>query len=223
MKQIVSLSGGKDSTAMLLMMLERGEPVDDIVFFDWGMEFEEVDKHLEKLEQYTGRVITRLYPEKPFEYWMFDHIKTKGKQKNRRGYGWPSPKIRWCTRIKYDALHKHNKGAIDCIGYAYQERFRRPRYLDNQRYPLLEWGVTSIEALKYCYSHGFDWGGLYKLFRRVSCWCCPFAAERECKALVENFPHLFKKLQEWNERCEFPLPSRYPWHKYLTKHSTDNI
>ena len=27
---VVSLSGGKDSTAMLLMMLEKGMPVDDI-------------------------------------------------------------------------------------------------------------------------------------------------------------------------------------------------
>lgn len=29
---VVSLSGGKDSTAMLLMLLERGEPVADVVF-----------------------------------------------------------------------------------------------------------------------------------------------------------------------------------------------
>jgi len=31
MNQIVSLSGGKDSTAMLLMMLEKGEQIDGIV------------------------------------------------------------------------------------------------------------------------------------------------------------------------------------------------
>ena len=29
---VVSLSGGKDSTAMLLMMLERGMQIDDILF-----------------------------------------------------------------------------------------------------------------------------------------------------------------------------------------------
>ena len=29
---VVSLSGGKDSTAMLLMLLERGESVADVMF-----------------------------------------------------------------------------------------------------------------------------------------------------------------------------------------------
>lgn len=33
LQQIVSLSGGKDSTAMLLMMLERGEDVIEAVSF----------------------------------------------------------------------------------------------------------------------------------------------------------------------------------------------
>ena len=32
MKHIVQFSGGKDSTAMLLMMLERGMQVDEIIF-----------------------------------------------------------------------------------------------------------------------------------------------------------------------------------------------
>lgn len=39
---VVSLSGGKDSTAMLLMLLERGEPVADVMFFDTGWEFLEM-------------------------------------------------------------------------------------------------------------------------------------------------------------------------------------
>ncbi len=34
----VSLSGGKDSTAMLLMMPERGMQIDDILFCDTGSE-----------------------------------------------------------------------------------------------------------------------------------------------------------------------------------------
>ena len=34
---VVSLSGGKDSTAMLLMMLERGMQIDCILFCDTGL------------------------------------------------------------------------------------------------------------------------------------------------------------------------------------------
>ena len=35
---VVSLSGGKDSTAMLLLMLERGWPIDAVLNADTGME-----------------------------------------------------------------------------------------------------------------------------------------------------------------------------------------
>lgn len=44
---IVSLSGGKDSTAMLLMMLERGEDIHSVVFFDTGWEFPEMHEHID--------------------------------------------------------------------------------------------------------------------------------------------------------------------------------
>ena len=38
----VSLSGGKDSTAMLLLMIERGMPIDLVLSADTGMEFPEM-------------------------------------------------------------------------------------------------------------------------------------------------------------------------------------
>jgi len=39
MKHVVSWSGGKDSTAMLLSMIKRGMPIDQIVQMDTGKEF----------------------------------------------------------------------------------------------------------------------------------------------------------------------------------------
>lgn len=58
MKHIVKFSGGKDSTAMLLMMLERGLPVDEIIFCDTGLEYPEVYEHIKAVEKSTGRQIT---------------------------------------------------------------------------------------------------------------------------------------------------------------------
>ena len=43
---VVSLSGGKDSTAMLLGMLERGEHIDEIVYADSSVEFPGMYKHI---------------------------------------------------------------------------------------------------------------------------------------------------------------------------------
>ena len=46
---IVSLSGGKDSTAMLLLMVEKGLPIDMVITADTGMEFPEMKEHLDNI------------------------------------------------------------------------------------------------------------------------------------------------------------------------------
>lgn len=51
---VVSLSGGKDSTAMLLRMVEEGMRIDLIIFCDTGLEFPAMYRHLEKLERDIG-------------------------------------------------------------------------------------------------------------------------------------------------------------------------
>ena len=210
MRQIVSLSGGKDSTAMLLLMLERGEQVDDVVFFDWGMEFPEMYEHLQRLETYIGRPITRLYPRASFEWFMFDFPKRDGSL----GYGWPQARAKWCNRVKCRAINRHSKDATVCIGYAYEERFSRPQATSHMteagvtgRFPLLEWGVSETEALKYCKAHGFDWGGLYKHFSRVSCWCCPFKRTRDYETLRREFPELWQRMCDMDSRSPWPFPN----------------
>ena len=52
MKHIVSFSGGKDSTAMLLRMLEKNMQVDEILFCDTGKDFPDMLDHIEKVKEY---------------------------------------------------------------------------------------------------------------------------------------------------------------------------
>ena len=105
---IVSLSGGKDSTAMLLMLLEHGESVADVMFFDTGWEFPEMYEHLEKLEAFTGLKITHLRPrlpvdvetaKSPFDWIFSEHpVARRGtRQVHMIGRGWPAARRRWCT------------------------------------------------------------------------------------------------------------------------------
>lgn len=65
---VVSFSGGKDSTATLLYMIELGMPIDDIIFVDTTIEFPAMYEHIDKVEKYIGRKITRLRAEHDFEY-----------------------------------------------------------------------------------------------------------------------------------------------------------
>ena len=47
---IVSFSGGKDSTAMLLMMLEKGITVDRVICVDTTKEFPQMYEHIKKVQ-----------------------------------------------------------------------------------------------------------------------------------------------------------------------------
>ena len=216
MKQnnVISLSGGKDSTAMLLMMLERGEDIHSVIFFDTGWEFPQMYDHIDKLEEYTGQKIWRLHPSLPFEYWML--ARPIRSQKNRPkigikkgdvyriGNGWPDAKQRWCTLIKRNVLAMFQKAiqnSVSCIGYAKDEEKRtKAKWMNptNTRFPLQEYGVTEANALEYCYKHGFDWGGLYEHLHRVSCFCCPLQVLGNLRAIRKHFPALWQKMLVWD-------------------------
>ena len=45
-----SLSGGKDSTAMVLRLVEEGWPLDFVMFCDTGLEFPQMYEHVGRLE-----------------------------------------------------------------------------------------------------------------------------------------------------------------------------
>lgn len=218
---VVSLSGGKDSTAMLLMLLERGEPVEDIVFFDTGWEHPEMYEHLNQLEQFAGRRITRLHArlpvgvetdKSPFD-WLFSEVPVAKRgtgEIHKTGYWWPNARLRWCTGRKRDALNAHHLALThrqnvtpplrQCIGFAADERHRLSAPTKKgstycvQRYPLMEWGVTETDALNYCYRRGFTWGGLYHFFSRVSCFCCPLQPLDELRTLRRHFPDLWRRM-----------------------------
>jgi len=204
---IVSFSGGKDSTALLLMMKEKGIQIDEIIFCDTGKEFPAMYPHIEKVEQYIRMPITVIRADKSFDYWMFDHVKTKGKSKGSIGYGWPLLKSRWCTdRMKQAPVNKYLKckyddDFVEYIGYAFDEPKRvRGGLLKNQLIPLYDWKVTEAAALRYCYEKGFDWDGLYEHFDRVSCWCCPFQGIKELRSLYFFYPELWAELKDMDAR-----------------------
>ncbi|MGN1050576.1 MAG: 3'-phosphoadenosine 5'-phosphosulfate sulfotransferase (PAPS reductase)/FAD synthetase, partial [Selenomonadaceae bacterium] len=83
------------------------------------------------------------------------------------------------------------------VGIAYDERER----CKDKNYPLVEWQITERQALEYCYSKGFNWGGLYEKFTRVSCWCCPLKRISELKQLYLHYPELWAQLKDMDSRA----------------------
>lgn len=202
---VVSFSGGKDSTAMLLKMIEEKMPIDIILYCDTGLEFPEMDEHIDKVEMYIGRKITRIKSEKDFMYWATEYEVTAKthhdgiKPGETYHYGWPNRRIRFCTReLKtyvirdYLADLKKEYEIVHYCGIAYDEQNRKA----DLNYPLINWEMTEADCLKFCYDRGFTWGGLYDIWGRVSCWCCPLQSLEELKKLRDNRPHLWDKLRD---------------------------
>ncbi len=229
---IVSLSGGKDSTAMLLRMLEFNEIIDDIIFFDTGWEFPGMYDHLKRLENKTGRIITRLKPRIPFDYSLVfhpirskkdrpEHNVVKG-QVYRYGGGWPSSLRRWCTREKVNTIERYLKSRYDldkvimCVGFASDESERETRFMRARkyqyRYPLIEWSWPESKCLEYCKLLGYDWGGLYEHFRRVSCFCCPLQRIGELRNLRKYYPELWQIMLKMDRK----IPSNVGFRGYDT-------
>ncbi|NCC61597.1 MAG: 3'-phosphoadenosine 5'-phosphosulfate sulfotransferase (PAPS reductase)/FAD synthetase [Verrucomicrobiae bacterium] len=214
---IVSFSGGKDSTAMLLMMLEKGIHVDRVICVDTTKEFPAMYRHIEKVQAMIEPLKVEVV-KIDFDYWFGEHIKTKGKKKGEKGYGFPDFRNRWCTALKQESYGKtaasmrydpRKRGGISTIskevveyhGIAFDEKHRAENNKKrNIKYPLIEWEITEKQALEYCYSRGLDWEGLYEKFHRVSCWCCPLSRIGELRVLYNDFPELWKELVEMDKK-----------------------
>lgn len=128
---VVSFSGGKDSTAMLCGMKDRGMKIDMILFCDTGLEFPAMYEHVKKVEKYVGIPITMLRAEKPFEYWFLEYeVERKNpKYEGLKGYSWGSPRNRWCTKeLKTNVINRYLKdlnkqyNIIHYVGIAADER-----------------------------------------------------------------------------------------------------
>lgn len=199
---------------MLLLMLEKDMPIDVVLTADVGMEFPEMYEHLAKLDDYLFRErgihITTLRHPHGFEYLMFDHPVNRAEQWKHippHGYGWPGMKKRWCTGMLKTHLIskevnrlKRERNALHYIGIAADEAHRCKDDPQN-RYPLVEWGITEAQALQICYDRGFDFGGLYEIYHRASCWCCPLQRIDELRKLRTHHPELWVRLRDMDNRA----------------------
>ena len=221
MKYCLSFSGGKDSTAMLILALEKKIPLDKIVYFDCEeFEFPEMATHIEKVKKTLDVEIETVHTVKPFRQYL-------------KEIGWATPSLRWCTNEKINSIRRFlrfYRPHTSYIGFAADEMRRVNKAFKKNKarkrdkfmhfsFPLVDWGITEKEALKICYSYGFDWGGLYKVWNRLSCWCCPLQSDKDIDKLKSTCPELWEKLWELDELA----PRAFKWGFYKNSIKKKNI
>jgi len=167
----VNWSGGKDSTAMLLRMIEIGEPIHKITFADTLLEFQEMYDYIDLISPHLPIKPTITTPDNNFLEWFFG-LFTRGQKKGEiRGFPFVVSPCWYQREAKVKPMERENKEAdVICIGYAKGEEKRNMKDV-RFRYPLQEWGWTEKDCIKYLKNKGLE-NPLYKYFDRLGCFLC---------------------------------------------------
>lgn len=215
-KYIASVSFGKDSLAMLLLILEKNKPLDEVIFYDTGMEFQaiyNIRDTVVRLLKEKGIKYTELKPKLPFEYVMFEKPVKHRNGTISKGYSWCGGRCRWGTTEKNTIIKKYlkenyNDDYKEYVGIAYDEP-NRIKNDDKKIYLLYDLKYTEKDCLRYCYSKGYSWEedgiDLYSILDRVSCWCCANKNLKELRAYYKYLPTYWDKLKELQSKTERPF------------------
>lgn len=212
-KYIASCSWGKDSTAMILKLIEEECPLDEVLFYDTGMEFKAIynvrDMVIPILQERRIKY-TELRSDNPFIYDMLVRPKIKRKSK-KEAYGneWCG-KCRWHTYIKQRICNQYTgTDNIVYVGIAADE-VKRLQNLDSyKRAPLAEWNMVEKDCLEYCFAKGIHWYEgdieLYDILDRVSCWCCQNKNLKELRNMYLYLPQYWRMLKGLQSRMDSPM------------------
>lgn len=205
-RHILSLSGGKDSTALAIYLRDR-IPEIEYAFCDTEQELPETYDYLRKLEVYLG---------KPIQYLRhdgrgFDELLTA-----RRGF-LPSPQVRWCT--EYLKIKPFEKFVGDDVCYNYvgirADEPHRKGYISTKpniisRFPFIDDGLRKDDIIRILDESGLGLPSYYEWRSRSGCYFCFFQQRIEWVGLLENHPDLYEKAIQF-ERQDPVTGERYTW------------
>lgn len=204
-RHIVSLSGGKDSTALAIYLRDR-IPELEYVFCDTGEELPETYAYLEMLEAALGCEIEWLNPERPFRHYLEVY----------RGV-LPDARTRWCTRkLKIEPFEKHvgEDVVYSYVGIRADEPHRKG-YISTKpniitKYPFIEDGITKADVMRILDESGIGLPKYYEWRSRSGCYFCFFQQRIEWVGLSRKHPDKFQKAMEM-ERVDSATGERYTW------------
>lgn len=233
---ILSFGGGTNSTALLVEMRERGEPVDLILFADTGGERPETYAYIQIigdwLESNGMPAITIVRKGGNGE--TLEENCLRKKMLPSLAYGFKScsqkykiaPQEKFCNNhAPVRAIWKRGEQVTKLIGYDADESHRwegknwdSPRY--KYRAPLVEWNMGREECVQSIRRAGLPLPG------KSSCFFCPASRKPEILDLAAKHPNLMQRALAMEGNAELTsvkgLGRRFAWADVI-KSAADEI
>lgn len=208
---VVSYGGGTNSTALLIGLLERGQPPDLALFADTGGEHPRTYAYVAMFKGWLlerGVELVRVsngsyfpggqWPRaESLEAWCHDHGQLPSK-----AYGLNGCSVKW-KRQPMDRYVRRHPMAVEAwargekvtryLGIDAGESHRSQATVDEDHKlyvyerPLIDWGWAREECLEAVERAGLPQPG------KSACFYCPSAKKREVLELAEKDPALFKR------------------------------
>lgn len=201
-KHVVGLSGGKDSTALALRLMEVEPRKYEFICNETGDELPEMHDHWKRLEDMLQSPIIRVRHTRSLD------------EEIRHQNMLPSVFARWCTRIlKIEPtiayMDSLPDGSVLYVGLRADEELRKGIYGEDMlcRFPMREWGWDEAAVWGYLAKRGVA------IPERTDCAKCPYQRLGEWRDLYQKYPDLFIQAVNLEEEigATFRSPGRDTW------------
>lgn len=232
---VVAFGGGIDSTAMVIGLIERKEPIDLILFADTGGERPETYQHIDSFNAWLrerGCVEVQIVRKmKDGQVYTLEEDCLKNECLPSIAYGFKRCSDHFKIRPQH-AFMRQWQPAIDVwasggkvvkyIGYDAGETRRKEnadRKVDNQydyKYPLIDWGWEREECIDAIKAAGLP------LPPKSACFFCPSSRPAEIVALAESHPDLMDRALHMEKNAKLTvvqgLGRQYAWAEVIRAH-----
>ncbi len=202
-KHVLGLSGGRDSAALAVYMRQyHPELAIEYFFTDTGKELPEVYEYLGRLEGFLGKPITRLNPDRNFDYWLRQYNNFL-----------PSAQARWCTKqLKLRPFEQWLRPLLEndikvCSYVAIRaDEEYRSGYTSKHgnlaiKLPFKDAGIDKFGVLEILEDAGLGLPQYYAWRTRSGCTFCFFQQKIEWVRLKEKHPDAFEEAKAYEKNA----------------------